>query len=278
LTQRLDSPCLIRPRSSRSPATALEGTAKIRLLCFPYAGGAPSVFFGWPELLGPEVDVIWVQLRGRGSRFLEKPLHDVKEIAEEVAAAVVKLDETPFCFYGHSLGALVAYEVARILRRDGHRQPGLLLMGAARAPHLERILPPLAHLPDREFVDAIQTRYSGIPEAVLQDEELMQLFLPVLRADFNAYEGYRHTSEPALDQPIAAFAGSEDPVVTVDAVNEWHRHTSAAFATYTLPGDHFFLTSNRDRLVQIVKQTLLNVTSISKDRSGEHDAMQEARM
>ncbi|WP_263357604.1 thioesterase II family protein [Acidicapsa ligni] len=239
----------------------------MRLLCFPYAGGAPSAFFGWPELLAPEVEVIWIQSRGRGARFLETPLNHVSEMVQEIAAALTTLDDRPFCFYGHSLGALVAFEVARLLRRNGQRGPAHLFVGAARAPQLERILPPLGHLPDKAFIDAIQSRYSGIPAAILDDPEMMQLFLPTLRADFAAYEGYRYVEERLLACPITTFVGAHDPVVTAEAMAAWAEHSSAPFTAHTLPGDHFFLASCRDRLVHTVRHALLNSLSDRDDRN-----------
>jgi surfactin synthase thioesterase subunit len=171
----------------------------------------------------------------------------------------------------------LAFEVARILQSKEKRGPAHLIVGAARAPHLERILSSLGHLPDQDFVDAIQNRYSGIPAAVLQDAELMQLFLPVLRADFNAYEGYRfHEGEP-LTCPITTFVGSADPVVTADAMAAWKQHTSASFATHTIAGDHFFLTSNRDTLIQIARDILLNPAPDPVDLSPQTMPVQGVR-
>jgi medium-chain acyl-[acyl-carrier-protein] hydrolase len=263
LTQRKASSCFLRPRQTRVD-TAAASKAALRLFCFPHAGGAPSVFFGWPELLAPAIDVVWVQQPGRGSRFSEKPHIEVSQIATEIVAEILAdgsgWDDLPFCFYGHSLGALVAFETARQLRRRGGSMPIQLMVGAARAPHLERILPPLGHLPEEEFVQEIQSRYSGIPEAVLQQPELLKLFLPVLRADFAAYESYYYAEEGPLPCPITAFSGTADPMVSLESMQAWSRHTNDVFTLHTLVGDHFFVTSERATLVPMIRQSLSGLT------------------
>jgi medium-chain acyl-[acyl-carrier-protein] hydrolase len=240
------------------------------------------VFFGWPELLAPAIEVVWIQQPGRGSRFVEKPHTDVRiisvEIAAEIAAENSGSTPVPFAFYGHSLGALVAFEVARELRRLRLPQPVHLLVGAARGPHLERVLPPLGHLTDDQFIQEMQNRYSGIPEAVLEHPELLKLFLPVLRADFAAFEAYLHAEEPPLACPISAFSGRQDPMVTLESMEAWARHTNDVFTLHTLVGDHFFVTSERATLVDLVRQSLARQITIGAGniKSGV-TPLQEAR-
>jgi medium-chain acyl-[acyl-carrier-protein] hydrolase len=250
---------------------------ELRLYCFPHAGGAPSVFFGWPELLAPAVEVIWIQQPGRGSRFVEKPHTQVNAISAEIAAEIAAENSgsnpIPFAFYGHSLGALVAFEVARQLRRQSLPQPVHLLVGAARGPHLERILPPLGHLTDDQFIQEMQNRYSGIPEAVLEHPELLKLFLPVLRADFAAFESYLYAEEPPLGCPVSAFSGKNDPMVTRESMEAWSRHTNDVFTLHTLVGDHFFVTSERATLVELIRQSLIGAGNIKSGTT----PLQEAR-
>jgi medium-chain acyl-[acyl-carrier-protein] hydrolase len=189
---------------------------------------------------------------GHGARFEEMPFENVTDMATE-AAAVIEDDASgvPFAFYGHSLGAVVAYETAKLLqaRADGAGQssPFHLFVGAARAPQLPRVLAPISQLPQDEFLNAVQSRYGGLPAALFEEPELLEIFLPVLRADFSAYESYQYVEPAPLRRPVTAFHGVHDPVVRSAAVNEWARVTEAGFQFEHLEGDHFFLSANTCR-------------------------------
>lgn len=269
MSQRKPITCFLQPRH-KSPH------AVVRLFCFPHAGGAPSAFFGWPEALSPEVEVVWVQQPGRGGRFSEEPYTSVQDTADEIAAGLTTYADAPLAFYGHSLGAVIAFEVARKLRLAGSRIPCHLFVGAARAPHLERIQPSLQNLSNEAFIDAVHARYSGIPTAVSDEPELMQLFLPLLRADFTAYETYTCTEERPLSCPITAFTGSEDPIVKLDAVQQWSSHTNARFTTHVLPGDHFFLNTSRALLTKKIREALLISDLNHSHRSSKSPQLEKA--
>ena len=227
--------------------------------------------------MSPEVEVIWVQQPGRGARFSEEPYTGVQATADEIAAGLNMYADAPFAFYGHSLGAVIAFEVARKLRRDGNRMPCHLFVGAARAPHLERIQPSLRNLSDEVFLNAVHTRYAGIPAAVSDEPELMQLFLPLLRADFTAYETYTCVEEPPLSCPITAFTGSEDPIVKLDAVQQWASHTNEKFTAHVLPGDHFFLNANSALLTKKIREALLIFDLNHSHRTDKSHPFEEAR-
>jgi medium-chain acyl-[acyl-carrier-protein] hydrolase len=226
------------------------------LVCFPYAGGNPYMFLDWRGRLGPQVEVIGIQLPGRGARLQERPYHSVTEIADETVRALAALQGRPFVFYGHSLGALIAFEVTRRLRALGKREPSHLFVGGARPPHMGPILPHLHTLEQASFLDSVQARYGGIPAAILREPELLDLFLPPLRADFAAYETYEYAWEDPLTCPISAFAGVDDPLVTPVLMAEWSRHSSAGFDLSVLRGDHFFLGQSRDELVGMIRRKL----------------------
>ena len=159
----------------------------MRVFCFPHAGGAPSVFFEWAVRLGQEFECVCIQLRGRGSRLHEKSHEAIVDIADEIAGNITGYLDVPFVFYGHSFGGVIAFELARRMKREGKQGPAHLFLGAVRPPHLAPPHAPIHALPEREFIDNVQGRYSGIPAAVLREPEILQFFLPALRADFTAY-------------------------------------------------------------------------------------------
>ncbi len=235
------------------PLTRREG--RLRLYCFPYAGGGTAVYRRWPELQ-ESLDVVAVQLPGRERRLVEAPFRTVEPMVDSLAAALVAEPREPFAFFGHSLGALVAYEVARRLRAIGGPMPAHLLVSALRAPHLPRRVPELHDLPSDELREALRS-YNGTPEDVLDNEELMALVEPTIRADFEAIETYRHRPEPPLSVPITVFGGTADPETTREELEAWRAHTTGAFRLYTLPGDHFFIHALEDELVHLVEQSAI---------------------
>ena len=219
------------------------------------------MFAGWGDRLKPEAEV-WAALpRGRGMRFRDTTLDSVDTMVEDYLWALRDNLEMPFAFYGHSLGGLVAFEVARRLEDEGLPAPEHLFIGASAPPHFGLIHSRIRHLPDAEFVDAVQERYAGIPTAVLNEPELMELLLPVLRADFSAYESYEFVNGGSLNCPITAFAGSEDRGIAPEVMAGWERHTRGSFEIHTVPGDHFFLTVSKDLVLETIHKNLRRQTT-----------------
>ncbi len=249
--------------SSQEPFLTFTGAAPVdgnrpRLYCFPYAGGASSAFAPWARMLAPQISVLGVELPGHGSRFSETPFDSVSEMAEDAADAIASSEsDAPFALYGHSLGAVVAFETAQILQRMAkgkHARPPIhLFVGAARAPHLPTVLTPISHLPQKDFLDAVQRRYGGLPAALFDEPELLEMVLPVLRADFKAYEDYRYADSSILECPVTGFHGSLDPVVRNAAMSEWSRVTDGSFRLYIVDGDHFFLNTCKEVLLAAVR-------------------------
>jgi medium-chain acyl-[acyl-carrier-protein] hydrolase len=210
-----------------------------RLFCFPHAGGGPVAFFDWADRLGADIECVAFQYAGRGNRLRENPHTQVSELVEEIGKRISQ-EEKPFTLYGHSFGGIVAFELARWLRRHSYSSPFQLFIGASRAPHLKFPYPPIHHLPEKDFIAAVQTRYGGIPEAILRSQEMLDIFLPAMRADFTAYETYIYQPDEPLHVPIVAFAGADDPAVSLASMQEWRIHTRASFDLRILPGGHFF--------------------------------------
>jgi surfactin synthase thioesterase subunit len=254
---------LLKRKRLHSPTLALKFVRQVGatnpralLFCFPFAGGSAAVFGGWGQLLKPEVEV-WAALpRGRGMRFRERPFGTVEAMVEEYFTALLPNLELPFSFYGHSLGGLVAFELARRLQEAGLAMPERVFVGASAPPHLGLIHEEIHQLPDDEFVSAIQERYAGIPVEVLNEPDLIEMFLPALKADFAAYERYRFVETNPVACPVTAFAGAGDRGIAPQLIEEWRRHTAAEFSLKTVPGDHFFLSTSGDAVLTTIRESL----------------------
>lgn len=210
-------------------------------------------FFDWSERLGTGIECVCLQYAGRGQRLREEPRTSVEELVGEIQQDFAGLTDKPFAFYGHSFGGIVAFELARQMRRSGHLKPHHLFVGAARPPHRELSHPPIHQLADREFAENVQSRYGGIPSAIYEDLETLAMFLPAMRADFTGYETYRFKPEAPLDVPITAFAGAGDTVVTFEAQREWALHTNSGFDINVLPGGHFFPATSGKELIHALQ-------------------------
>ncbi len=231
--------CRVNHASQFFTAVPKPGAAA-RLFCFPHAGGGPVAFFNWAEGLGPQIECVALQYAGRGQRGGEAPHFSVTGLVEEIAGEFGPWQDKPFAFYGHSFGGIVAFELARKLRQNGSAGPLHLFAGAVRAPHVELPFPPIHHLPDKDFVERVHARYGGIPEAIARDREILDLFLPAMRADFTAFETYCCQTDTPLDVPITVFGGADDLAVKLEALNAWTVHTRGGFDRKVLPGGHFF--------------------------------------
>ena len=227
----------------------------LRLFCFSYAGGGASIFRYWSATLPAEVEVCPVQLPGRENRLREPPFTRLSPLVLALAHALNPYMDIPFAFFGYSMGALISFELARHLRRN--HNPGLLhlFVAAHRAPQLPQSHPALHPLPDPAFLDALR-RLGGTPSSVYEHEELMKLMLPMLRADFATCETYIYSTEAPLDCPITAFGGEQDTHVSTEALSAWREQTQGLFTLSILPGDHFFLHSQQQLLLQTLSQDL----------------------
>lgn len=229
--------------------------ASLRLFCFPFAGGNGSVFMPWANRLPTDVELNAVQLPGRGARISEQPLTSIADMARACADALAPLLDKPFVFFGHSMGAMLAFELTRELRRRGLPLPQQLIVSACRAPHCELGRAPLHHLPKPQFLDAI-ANLKGTPEAAIANRELMDLLEPVLRADFTAAESWRLAIEAPIPVPIAAFGGDQDHWVAAAALGAWREHTTAGFWQQNFSGDHFYMLQQTAALVQNITRLL----------------------
>lgn len=229
--------------------------APMRLFCFPFAGGDAHIYQTWGQRLGPGIDLCPIQLPGRGLRFGEVPEQDAQRLIARIIDEARSWIEPAYAIFGHSLGALLGYEMARQLKAFGLPEPRTLFVSGAEPPQFIADRDKIASLPDRDFIERIALK-NGTPRDVLDNEELMQIFLPTLRADFHLIESYMHVAGPALTCPIVAFYGLEDPEVAPDRVQHWRQHTSGSFASHPLVGDHFFLFPNVKMITHGIQEAL----------------------
>ncbi len=232
-------------------------SARLRLFCFPYAGVGASIYVPWTSRVHPAVEVAAVQPPGREGRIAEKPIDRLSRLAPEVARSLLPFLDRPYAFFGHSMGALVGYEVARCLRGENVPGPVHLFVSGRRAPERRDLLPPVHGLPDREFVEEVSRRWNGIPPAVMGEKELLDLLLPTLRADVAVIETYEHVERERLACPISVFGGTEDRTTSREDLLAWEGHTDGIFKLSMLAGNHFFIKNQQDAIVASVVADLL---------------------
>ncbi len=226
---------------------------RLRLVCFPYAGGSANVYRPWRESLPADVELWAAQLPGREGRLLEAPATDLHAVVAALAAA---LPPGPLAFFGHSLGAIVAYELTLALARAKGLQPERLFVSGSRAPQLRAERPSRRHdLPDEAFREELR-KLNGTPRELLENSELMELMLPALRADFALCDRYEFRGDVLLQCPLVALAGSADDEARPDQVVSWAAVGEGPFALHVLPGDHFFVKSAAAALLEILGREL----------------------
>lgn len=236
--------------------------ARLRLFCFPYAGGGASIYRQWGEqLASAEIEVLPVQLPGRESRLMEKPFTSFPPLVDTLVEALAPFMDQPMAFFGHSLGAAIAFELSHRLRREGRREPLALMVSGRRPPHLPDDDEPVHGLPDEEFKAKLR-ELDGTPEAVLENPELMALMLPLLRADFELIETYAPAERLPLDIPVSAYGGLEDPEVEREHLEQWQAVTRSPLTLRMFPGDHFFLHPQKDSLLAAIATDLARVMPV----------------
>lgn len=239
--------------SGDSQSAWLEGyqpkkSARLRLFCFPPAGGSAYQFKGWGRSLPGQVEVIPVQLPGRGRRFNEEPGRRLVPLARRIAEELAPHLVHPYVLFGHSMGALIAFEVARELERAGGRGPSLLMVSGRRGPEWPRTRPLTYDMPDEEFKAELR-RMNGTPEEVLDNPQLMELMTPLLRADFESVQTYAFEGPCALRCPVRGYGGLSDGEVPVESLAAWGRYTGSTFRLSMFPGDHFFVFQPESRFL-----------------------------
>jgi medium-chain acyl-[acyl-carrier-protein] hydrolase len=241
-------------------APQINPEADTRIFLFPYAGGGPAVFSKWVAEFPSNIEAQIVHYPGRGSRYNEAPIKTLATLIEELTQAIQPFIDKPFIFFGHSLGGTVAFELARSLRQNGLPQPNILFISACGAPQILDLQPPLHKLPDDELAVSLK-KLNGIPQDVLQNQEMLDIFLPTLRADFELIETHKYTHDEPLNCPIIAFGGTDDPRVGCEQLEAWSTQTNAHFGSKYFEGDHFFINTAQKTVVKEIS----SVTALSRN-------------
>jgi medium-chain acyl-[acyl-carrier-protein] hydrolase len=225
--------------------------ASLRLFCFPYAGGGAAPYRPWADVLPRNVEVCPIQLPGREMRIKQTAFSDVFALVDALVSNIVPLLDRPFALFGHSMGALVAFELTRRLMHDRHPLPERLFVSARVAPSVQLKFAPIHKLPDDELIREI-VKLNGTDKDVVGQTELMKLILPTLRADLALHEEYRYSAGPLLECPIVAFGGLQDFKVDAEDLDAWRNHTSGPFTKRMLAGDHFFISAPQSSFVNLL--------------------------
>lgn len=232
----------------------IKSNASLRLICFPYAGGSSATFMSWSSLLPADVELAVVQLPGRGVRLVETPYQAMDELVQNLLVAFEKLSHKPFIFYGHSMGARVAYELMLKLHRFQYRLPVHFVASGSVAPFVPRE-DQTYNLPDDQFIEKLN-RLNGTPKEVLSNPELIQLMLPALRADFRIIDTYCNKQKLVTPTKLSVLAGDKDEEVEQKELEGWFQLFESNTGIDWIPGDHFFVDKNRTDTLKVVNNIL----------------------
>lgn len=220
--------------------------APLHLVCLPYAGGGAAVYHRWRPFMPAGIEVVPLLPPGREGRIGEPACTDLLALARDGADVVSLINDHPVALLGHSLGAYVAVEIARELRRRNQPSPVLLALSASSPPHLAKAKAPISQLGNQDFVEEMVRRYDGIPPAIRAEPRLLDLLLPALRADVRMWENYHPANDAPLDLEIMALGGTQDHGVSLSDLQAWREYTTGRFSTRLFPGGHFFLFRNQE--------------------------------
>lgn len=228
---------------------AEKPAALCRLFCFHYAGGGASTFHSWLKYLPENVEVIAVQLPGRENRFSETPIRDLTKLIDKISIEIEKYLDKPFVFFGHSMGALICVELAYFLSKNQNNMPEYLYVSGRQSPQLPRKFPPIHHLPENQFIEEIK-KFEGVPNEILNDSEMRELFFPTLRADLEMCEKYAFQEREKLKVPIKVYGGKTDSGVSVAELLAWDYVTHSFGGATMFDGGHFYFRNSKEEFLK----------------------------
>jgi medium-chain acyl-[acyl-carrier-protein] hydrolase len=239
-------------------------TPVLRLFCFPYAGGSAEIYRNWQRWFPPEIGICLVHLPGRGKRMVESAFIRVLALVNAIADRMGPEIRIPYALYGHSMGALISFELSwELIRRYG-ASPQHLFVSGRSAPQWPRTRPATFHLPHDDFLVELK-RLNGTPRDVLEQPDLMKLFLGVLRADFEMVETYEYQSRGPLDCPITVYSGLHDEDVSPEACHAWCDQTTSRCRIRMVNGDHFFIRDPKSEFVNVFRNDVLSAVAARHD-------------
>lgn len=235
----------------------VNANARLNLICFPYAGGGAQLFNSWQTgLVTSELQVCAVQYPGRGSRVREEAFTDCKALVAAFIPHLLPILNKPFALFGHSMGAIIAFEVARVLQEEYGLRAEHLIASGRRAPQIPMTDRLTYNLPHKEFTEELR-RLNGTPTEVLDHPELMQLMIGIIRADFTLTQTYHYSPGPQLNCPLSVFGGLNDTDVSREQLEAWCEQTSNNCSLQMFEGDHFFIQTNQAPVLKTVREKLL---------------------
>lgn len=235
-----------------------------RLVCFPHAGGSASYFYGASQSIAPTVDLLAIQYPGRQDRHSENLVDSISGLADSLQHELLPLCDRPLALFGHSMGAILAFEVAVRLTREGHA-PLCVFASGRRAPSCER--DERVHLQDDEHLLAEIRKLGGTDLGIFLDPEVLKLALPVIRNDYKATETYQCTQDQKVSCPVVVLVGDQDPKVTMNEARAWRDHTTGTFHLQSFPGGHFYLNSRVSEIVELISS---RIDHLASDRRQGH--------
>lgn len=232
-----------RPQHPRS-----QSHVQLRLFCLPYAGGSAHTYATWANRLPATIEVWPVHLPGRAERLRDTPLESATDVVAALAPVIQPFTDVPYAIFGHSMGTLVAYELAQQLRRNDVPAPQALFVSGRRSVHFGEAYPAIRHLDDDAFITALHQRYGRLT-AILTNTAIQELLLPALRADFSICETYAPSTLTPLPYAIYAYGGTEDRDARLEDLLSWSRYTTDRFQVTMVPGGHFFIEDHPELLI-----------------------------
>lgn len=229
--------------------------AKVRLFCFHYGGGSGVSFYPWISKIPNFVELMVVELPGRGNNMSQPLLTKVHDITILLVEEIKYYLDKPFVFFGHSLGSLISFELTKAMKGQNLPLPVHLMLSGSMAPHTLHKRRHICHLDDEAFSKQLKI-YNGIPQEVQNESSFMDMFLPIIRADMSIIENYKYSPSRPLECDITTITGKDDPTVSVEDAKAWGHHTSLSYNHYNLNGDHFFIKTALQQVINIILQEI----------------------
>ncbi|OEH94428.1 thioesterase II family protein [Bacillus solimangrovi] len=233
-----------------------SNSSSVRLFCLPYAGGGATIYHQWMSSISNKIEVCPIQLPGRENRIGEASYDNILFLVKEIAKEIEPYIDRPYALFGHSMGALICFELARELRRRKINNAERLFLSGRNAVHIPRLKPPIHKLDQETFINRLR-ELNGTPELLLQNKELMEFVIPIIRNDFKMVETYSYEQEKILNIPITVIGGTNDPYTSIEYLEEWREHTSNNCEVHQVEGEHFFLNNRTAEVLEIISNDLL---------------------
>ena len=229
---------------------------KLKLFCLPFAGGTASTYISWKKYMEGSIELKPIELSGRGKRFGESLCNNISEVVDDVFDQIHQdLNSQRYAFFGHSMGALIIYELMNKIKQKGCNDPEHIFFSGRFPPHIKDYSQ-LHILDDSEFISEVY-KLGGIPEELMKYDELLQLIIPVLKADYKVVETYKHIEKKTnWNFDISVFYGSEDSEIEIKHAFEWKKYTAKDCSVFKFEGDHFFINENIVKITEIINNRL----------------------